>query len=301
MKATVWFHAVTAFAVTVAAAFPSVNAAEREEDDKMVRQRTAEFVQALESGVAADIAACWTSEGEYVGSDGDPIRGQESLKTAYDFSIAEGGKPTVSHQIEAVRFLSADTAVVNGVFESVRGEEYEPSRAGFSILYVREDGQWQIAVLRESPHETTLRDLDWLIGKWSIKSDDRTVQTSYFWGDGESFIFMQFTVDGEDRKTTGRQIIGQDPATGAIRSWLFQSGGGLGEALWTRDGKDWRVDTSGVSADGSELTATNIYTPQDKDSFSFRSIDRTLNGEELDDIGPITVTRVEEDAEKETE
>jgi hypothetical protein len=75
----------------------------------------------------------------------------------------------------------------------------------------------------------------------------------------------------------------------------------LGDAVRTRDGKDWRVDTSGVSADGSELTATNIYTPQDKDSFSFRSINRTLNGEELDDIGPITVTRVEKDAEKETE
>ena len=63
MKATVLFHAVIAFAVTVAAALPRVNAAEREADDKAVRQRTEEFVQALESGVADDIAACWTSEG----------------------------------------------------------------------------------------------------------------------------------------------------------------------------------------------------------------------------------------------
>ena len=150
MKATVLFHAVIAFAVTVAAALPSVNAAEGEADDAAVRQRTDEFVQTLESGVAADIASFWTSGGEYVGSDGVSIRRQESLKTAYESSIAEGGKPTVSHQIEAVRFLSRDTAVVNGVFESIHGEEKEPNTAGFSILYVREDGQWQIAVLRES-------------------------------------------------------------------------------------------------------------------------------------------------------
>ncbi len=41
-----------------------------------------------------------------------------------------------------------------------------------------------------------------------------------------------------------------------------------------------------------ELTATNIYTPQGKDSFTFRSINRTLDGEKLDDMGPVTVTRV---------
>jgi len=300
MKATVLFHAVAAFAVTVAAALPSVNAAERDADDAAVRQRTEQFVQALESGVAADIAACWTSEGEYVGSDGNSIRGQESLKAAYTSSIAEDGKPTVAHQIEAVRFLSRDTAVVNGVFESIHGEEKEANTAGFSILYVREDDQWQIAVLRESPRETTLRDLAWLIGKWAVKSDDSTVQTSYAWDSSKSFIFMRFTVDGDGQKAAGSQVIGQDPVSGAIRSWLFQNGGGLGEAVWTRDGKDWRVDSSGVSADGSEMTATNIYTPQDKDSFTFRSINRTLDGETLDDIGPVTVQRVKENAEKET-
>ena len=301
MKAKVLFHAVAAFAVTVATALPSVNAAERDADDAAVRQKTEQFVQALESGVAADIAACWTSEGEYVGSDGDSIRGQESLKAAYTSSIAEDGKPTISHQIEAVRFLSRDTAVVNGVFESTHGEEKEPNRAGFSILYVREDGQWQIAVLRESPRETTLRDLDWLIGTWSVTSDNGAVRTSYTWDDSKSFIFMQFTAGDEDREATGRQIIAQDPVSGAIRSWLFQSGGGLGDAVWTREGRSWRVESGGVSADGGELTATNIFTPQDKDSFTFRSINRTLDGEELDDIGPVTVKRVNPNTEKETE
>jgi uncharacterized protein (TIGR02246 family) len=295
------FHAVAAFAVTVAATLPSVNAAEREADDKAVRQRTEEFVQALESGVAHGIASFWTSEGEYVGGDGVSIRGQESLEAAYLSSIAEGGKATVSYQIEAVRFLSRDTAVVDGVFESIRGEEKEPNRAGFSILYVREDGQWRIAVLRESSRETTLRDLDWLIGTWSAKSDDGAIQTTYKWDDSKSFIYMQFTVGDEDRKATGRQIIAQDPLSGAIRSWLFQSGGGLGEAVWTREGKDWLVDSGGVSADGGELTATNIFTPQGKDSFTFRSVNRTLDGEKLDDIGPVTVKRVNQNAEKEAE
>ena len=211
MKATVLLHTVIAFAVMVPATFPSANAAERDADEAAVRQRTEEFVQAVESGVAKDIAGFWTSEGEYMGLDGVSISGQESLEAAYHSSIAEGGKPIVSHEIEAVRFLSRDTAVVDGVFESIRGEEKEPTIAGFSILYVHEDDQWRVAVLRESSRETTLGDLHWLIGAWSIKTDEGAAHTVYAWDDSKSFILMHFTVDGKDRKSAGRQIIARTP------------------------------------------------------------------------------------------
>ena len=39
------------------------------------------------------------------------------------------------------------------------------------------------------------------------------------------------------------------------------------------------------------MTATNILTPVDKDSFTWQSIDRTLDGKELPNIAPIKVTR----------
>lgn len=300
MRAKVLFHAVAAFSVMMSAASARANAAERAADDAAVRQRTEQFVKAVESGVAKDIAGFWTSAGEYVGGDGVPIRGQESLEAAYQSLIPEGGTLTVSHEIEAVRFLSRDTAVVDGVFESQRGEEKESNTAGFSILYAREDNQWRIAVLREWSRETTLSDLGWLIGTWSLKGDGGAARTSYAWDESESFIFMDFTLEGKDQNARGRQIIAQAPLSGEIQSWLFLSGGGLGSAVWTREGKSWLVDSSGATADGSEFTATNIYTPQDKESFTFRSVNRTLDGEPLDDIGPVTVKRENQNA-KETE
>ena len=61
---------------------------------------------------------------------------------------------------------------------------------------------------------------------------------------------------------------------------------------WTRDGKKWVVEASGVEADGGELTARNILTPVDKDTFIWQSAERTLDGEELPDILPVKVTRV---------
>ena len=88
------------------------------------------------------------------------------------------------------------------------------------------------------------------------------------------------------------ETIGKDPRTGGLRSWLFGSDGGFGEATWSRDGKRWLLEASGVTSDGDEMTATNILTPIDKDSFSWQSIDRTRDGEDLPNVAPIKVTRV---------
>ena len=61
---------------------------------------------------------------------------------------------------------------------------------------------------------------------------------------------------------------------------------------WSLDGKRWVLDATGVRADGGETTATNILIPLDKDSFTWQSVERTLNGEPVPDVAPVKVTRV---------
>ena len=46
--------------------------------------------------------------------------------------------------------------------------------------------------------------------------------------------------------------------------------------------------------DGGELTATNLLTPIDKDTFTWQSTARTLDGESLPNIPPVKVTRVKQ-------
>ena len=265
-------------------------AAEREADEAALKQRTAAFVEAVKSGDAKKVAGFWTDEGEYAGGDGVTIRGMAELEEAYRGHFKEAGNPKVSHEIDSIRFLSRDTAVVEGSFESTYAKQKEPKSASFSILYVREDGSWRIAVLREWSRQTTLRDLGWLIGEWSAKTEDGQVNTAYRWSNDKSVITMEFSVKAEEDTTSGHQVIARDPATGAIRSWVFQ-GGGIGEGDWSREGKRWVISSRGLSAEGEEMTATNIFTPKGQDSFTYESINRTLDGEELPDIGPITVKR----------
>ena len=265
-------------------------AAERKADEAALKQRTAAFLAALKSADAKEVAGFWTDEGEYTAGDGVTIRGMGELEDAYREHFKEVGGPNVSHKIDGIRFLSRDTGVVEGTFESTYAKEQEPKRAAFSILYVREDGQWRFAALREWSRQTTLRDLGWLIGEWSAKTEGGQVNTAYRWSNDETVITMEFSVKAEEDTTSGRQVIARDPATGAIRSWVFQ-GGGIGEGYWSREAKRWVINCRGLSADGEEMTATNIFTPKGQDSFTFRSINRTRDGEKLPDIGPITVKR----------
>jgi hypothetical protein len=150
-----------------------------------------------------------------------------------------------------------------------------------------------MAVLREWPDEgVSLRDLDWLIGTWQAKNDDTEVRSKYEWDANKNSIRCQFTIKSPGRNVSATQIIMKDPRSGQLRSWIFEDDGGFGDGEWTRDGKKWVIEASGVEADGGELTAKNIITPVDKDTFIWQSTERTLDDDDLPDILPVKVTRV---------
>jgi uncharacterized protein (TIGR02246 family) len=264
----------------------------RKADDEAIRKVSAELTRALEKGDAKAVAALWTEEGEYVGEDGTSVRGRPALEAAYAKLFAKNPHVKVEATIDSVRFVSRDSAIEEGVakIRKAKGEESDTTR--YSILYAREDGAWRIAVLREWPDEgVTPRDLDWLVGTWVAKTDNGEVRTTYEWDEHKTFLHTRITIKEKDGTVTATQTIGKDPRTGGLRSWIFGSDGGFGEAAWSLDGKRWVLDATGVTPGGGEVTATNILTPIDKDSFSWQSIDRTLNGEALPNIAPIKVTR----------
>ena len=87
-------------------------------------------------------------------------------------------------------------------------------------------------------------------------------------------------------------IIGWDPRTAQIKSWLFDSAGGLGEAVWTRSSDNqWVIKASGVLRDGSATSATQIVTLVSKDRVSTSSLDRIIGGEIAPDIEEIVTVR----------
>jgi uncharacterized protein (TIGR02246 family) len=265
----------------------------RTSDEDAIRKASADFVKAMEKGDAKAVAAFWTEQGEYIGDDGTTIRGRKAIEAAYAKMFDKVKKLKLDVTVESIRFPSKDTAVEEGYAKSYKGNAEQPTTSRYSVLHVREGDRWLMAILRELPDEgVSLRDLDWFIGSWEAKTPDAEVRSTYEWDGKKNSIRCRFTIKEPERTLAGTQIILCDPRTGVLRAWLFDDDGGFGDSEWTRDGKRWLIAASGVQADGGELTATNILTPVDKDSFTWQSTERTLDGEELPNIPPVKVTRV---------
>jgi uncharacterized protein (TIGR02246 family) len=262
-------------------------------DEAGVRASSKDFVKAFEKGDAKAVAAFWTEEGEYISDDGTNYRGRDAIQDAYAKFFDKNPKLRFEVQIESIRFVSKDSAIEEGYAKTYSEKTRKNTSSRYSVLHVREGGKWLMAVVREWPDEgTTLRDIDWLIGSWSAKTDNGEVRTSYEWDEDKKFIRMRFTITKKGETITGSEMIGRDPRTGQLRAWLFENDGGFGESMWTWDGKRWLIEAGGVQSSGAEMTAVNILTPIDKDSFTWQSDDRTLDGESVQSIPPVKVTRV---------
>ena len=161
----------------------------------------------------------------------------------------------------------------------------------FTILYVRVNSQWHFGLLREWPEGPSLQDLSWLVGTWSSTSDGVEARAVFEWTENRKFLRGNFTMKQEGREDGGFQVLALDPASGSIKAWTFGGDGDLGEAVWTRTEKGWSVKTTGVTSEGETVTATTLITPHDEDSFTWQSVERTVDGEKQPDVGPVKVVR----------
>jgi hypothetical protein len=66
-----------------APAAAKADAKDESPDLAAVRKTADEFAKAFNKGDAKAVAAFWTKEGEYVGPDGEVIRGREALEKQY--------------------------------------------------------------------------------------------------------------------------------------------------------------------------------------------------------------------------
>lgn len=265
---------------------------ERTADEKAVRKALAEFATAFGSGNAKAVGALFTAEGEYVSDDGTTIQGRAEVESDYAEFFKKNPENALDVEVETIRYPSRDNAVVEGYFK-LRGPKGDLAVSRGSFLYAREDGKWLIAIAREWPGDgVSLRDLEWLIGIWEAKRDGTTVTTKYEWTKNKTFIRCHLSIAQDGKTLTGTQMIGKMPSTGGLHIWTFEDAGGIGDADITRDGKKWLFAARGSTADGRVLTATNIMTPVDADSFLWQSVERTVDGEPVADLPPVKVTRV---------
>ncbi len=266
-------------------------------DAAAIRKAVESYVAAFNEGDAAAVARHWSAEGVYVSPAGQRTQGREAIEQEFAAYFAESVGQRIELGEPNIRFLTPSVAIEEGHARvSRRGEPL--TETSYIAIHVKQDDAWKLDSVRETvipaepSHYDHLKQLEWTIGEWIDRDEESTIETVCQWTKNKNFITRSFTVSIKDRiEIEGTQVIGWDPVAGAIRSWMFDSEGGFGEALWSRKGNRWIIKASHTLNGGEKASAVNILTYVDPNTFRWQSIGREIDGELLPNIDEVTVVR----------
>ncbi len=261
-------------------------------------ERAKSFVTAFHKGDAKAVAAFWTADGDYTDQTGKRLKGRAEIEKAFQAYFAENKGARLRIDSESMRFVSADVAIEDGVTEVFAADGSPPSRARYTNVHVKKDGEWYLSSVRDAAYSPptnfdNLRGLEWLIGDWTQEGEKGDLaRLSFTWAHHQNFVVSSFSSTFKNIIVGGgTQWIGWDPKEKKVRSWSFENSGGFGEGSWTNGGNKWTIKTTATLPDGKKASATNIVTRVDADTITLSSTDRTLDGKEMPDLKEIRLKR----------
>src|SRR5262249_30412780 len=267
------------------------------EDERAIRAVDDQFVRDYNRGESKALAALFTDDAEAIEAEGDRYRGRELIERRFAETFAASPGVKIAIEVGSIRFLSPDVAKEEGQTVITPAKEARQVRP-YTALFVKRDGQWLISSVREeadpllSPHDR-LRDLEWMIGDWVDEAPDSQVRVNCRWSEDGNFLIRSFTVKHQGKPVmTISQRIGWDPMGRRIRAWEFDSGGGVGEGTWSREGDRWVIKHSGVRPEGVAASSTNVMVKERPDLVRWSSTDRVLGDESLPGADAYVLVRV---------
>lgn len=277
---------------TAAEPVPAARAA----DETAIRAASRAYVESLDKGDTATLAKLWTPDGDIVDAAGHVMTGREAVALDGDAPPPDpANRPEVKLTETQLRFVTADVAIEDGTVEVI--PPTGPRLTGrFSATWVRHEGVWKLAALRECRGDeptaaAALADLDWMVGDWEVVEDagqaaptgKPRIRVSAAWNASRTYLVRTMTITHSPEAPPLEivQRIGWDPLSKQIHSWAFGSDGSHGEADWTRDGRSWVAQARAILPDGSQSTSLNIYTYDGKDRCVWRSLPTHVGSEHV--------------------
>ncbi len=266
---------------------------DRPEDSTAIAALTKEFVDAFNAGDGKRLALTFTEDGHVLTETADVISGRKAIEEHYLGSFSTARQAKIELEPGLIRFLSPDVAVEEGLATLTFAPGEPAERTRYTVNYVKRDGKWLHAYVRDhitgqpADHNAHLKPLQWMVGDWVSEGSDAVVHTKCQWVDDGHFLLRSYEVVREGKPDLkGTERIGWDPLTKRVRSWIFDSGGGFGEATWVQtDEQTWTLHASGVSKDGEPATLTRVVTRLDPHRIKWSQRDAMVDGEPGDALG----------------
>jgi uncharacterized protein (TIGR02246 family) len=263
---------------------------EHASDKAAIQSNIDAFVKAYNAHDAKQIAALFIKDGQVVSEDDVTTEGRGAIEKVFTILFADWPQTKIEVSVTSIRFIGSDLAVEVGTTKTMRIPGDTPESGKYTVLHAKRDGQWFMALARDSegesptPHQQ-LQPLAWMVGEWIDESPDSVVFTSCHWSEDKNFILQDIKVQVAGKNAMKvSQRIGWDALTKRIRSWVFDSEGGFVEGFWTRYGDTWIVKSTGVRSDGTSASSTNVFMRTGQDNYSWRSTDRVAGDEVLPDL-----------------
>ena len=267
-------------------------------DEAAIRKADETYVTAFNKHDAKTLADAWSPEAVYLNRvSGAEVVGRAAIAEQFTTLFKDQPEIKLDLSVQSIQFVSPNVAVEQGIAKTLLPKA-EPEEEEYSAVYVRREGQWLLDRVTDRAKEATpsryeqLKPLAWMIGQWVDKDDNVDIETECKWTKNQSYIARSFTVSAEGQiDVSGMQIIGWDPVAKAVRSWTFDSDGGIAEATWTFKKDRWFIQNKGVVADGRKASMVNIIKPIDQNSFTWQTSDRTAGGELLPNVDEVLIVR----------
>jgi len=261
----------------------------RPEDEKALQSVAEAYTRAYNAGDARSLASLFTEDAEVMDENKERLRGRRMIEDVFGSLFRNRPGARIAISPASLRFLGPDAAQEEGRTEVKSPGGELPAIRHYTVLFVKTGNRWMYSSVREEhgtslTHHERLRELEWLVGDWLDESPDSVVQATCRWTEDQNFLLRDFTVHVQGKSVmTVMERIGWDPSTRQIKSWVFDSEGGHGTGLWSRNANEWVIKSTGILPDGRTATATHVLTRVSPQSARWASIERTVGDQVVPD------------------
>ncbi|HEV8052615.1 MAG TPA: SgcJ/EcaC family oxidoreductase [Parachlamydiaceae bacterium] len=228
---------------------------------------------------------------------GDLVEGRSNIENYFKQKFEEHPKSKLTIIVEKVEFPATDEAIVKAHIQIADADSVNVEGRKLIDL-VKEEGKWLIVnssdyeQLPIVSHYDNLEKINWLVGRWADDADNIDITSEWKWDKHKNFLTERFTMKVLDQDDfEGFQILGWDPASETIHSWVFDVDGGFGDGSLINEDNSWYASMKYTQPDGKIASSTNIYTKVDDNTYTFASVGRDIDGTVLPNVGPFKIIR----------
>jgi uncharacterized protein (TIGR02246 family) len=297
---------IAIFLITTGIGFAEDAKTAQQKPEQEIHKLLTEVEESFNRRDAKELAACWAPQGDFVGQDGVRVEGRDNIGKGFQESFAASKDSRLQILVLRLRVIGEDFALVDAIVAVKPQATTTAGEPTFQLVLVKRNDRWLIETARDtirpvSRQPQQLKELEWMVGDWAEEGTHESgvsVHSTCDWTIGDSYLIRKFSAEGKNGSVRGgTEVIGWDPRTHRIRSWMFDSDGSFGESVWAHDGNRWMVKHTGTLADGSDASVTHIVTPVDADTVTVQSKDHIVNGEKQPDLPEVKLKRCPAPAE----